>query len=206
MSVVCRKHPAEELIFDPAFDSYIWVCSECAKKHNGEIRGTEMSEELVDQHYEMNPETETILFDGTYLRDGMKVLIESPALRAHVKRENDVNTPIARVTNRWCVVSHVRNETGFTSFIATYDDDVMRKRSYPIDIAWLVKKDSLPENNVEDREKFKKVFDIIKGHAEAIVDSVARTQNVDAFSIRLDFDPYSNAANVAREILSEMRG
>jgi len=113
---------------------------------------------FIQKFYEMDPKTEELLFDATYLRNGMKVLIESPDLRAN-PRMGLAGSELdrARTANRWCTVSFLKVGGEFVDFIATYDDGIKRKRTYPVGCAWIVKKDSLQkpieEPDVENARK-----------------------------------------------------
>lgn len=104
--------------------------------------------EYVDTYYEMNPETEDILLEGTLLVDGMKVLIEGPEFRESITEHMEsADISRARMRNRWCVVDQVKTElnNGLNiSFIGVYEDGTKRKWTVPADYAWIVKKDSVP--------------------------------------------------------------
>ena len=93
--------------------------------------------------YEMNPETDEVLFDGRSLKNGMVVLLEDEGLRAHCSDP--------RIFNRWALVSEVQVVLGddgkIIGFIATYSDGTKRKRLDDIRLAWLVKKDSIPKED-----------------------------------------------------------
>lgn len=117
----------------------------------------ELSIELVDQFYEMDPKTEDLLFDGTLLKDGMVVLIEAPQMRMPLQFEDGPlsrdQMDVARVTNRWCEIVRVEVEprapfqiSPTVSFVGKFGDGVRRKRNTPIDYAWIVKRYSNPLN------------------------------------------------------------
>lgn len=71
---------------------------------------------------------------------------------SHIRTDLDIE--LAFEDNRWCKVSHVREETTFShhyiAFFATYDDGIKIKRQIPIHCPWIVKKDSIPQ---EDRHE-----------------------------------------------------
>lgn len=106
--------------------------------------------EFVDKYYEMDPETEDVLDNGTLVVDGMKVLIESPDSRAEIYDGMDSSEiSQARKQNRWATVEHAKVENQkyngpMLSFIAVYDDGVKRQRTRTVNHAWIVKKDSIP--------------------------------------------------------------
>lgn len=110
--------------------------------------------DFVKKYYEMDPETEDVLFDSSYLRNEMRVLIESPDLRG-IPGENldDWALDEIRLLNRWCEVSFLKFDGDYVHFIAIYDDGIKRKRTYPIPCAWIVKKNSIPEE-VDDEPLF----------------------------------------------------
>lgn len=105
--------------------------------------------EFVDKYYEMDPETEDVLDNGSLIADGMMVLIESPTSRETIK-ENMTPFQIseARMSNRWCTVTGSK-VVGYSSgpmieFVGIYEDGVKRKRATTVNLAWIVKKDSIP--------------------------------------------------------------
>lgn len=106
--------------------------------------------EYVDEYYEMDPETEDLLDNGTLIMDGMVVLAENPTSRTSVPTEDSGPAKVtdARMRNRWAKVenSKVYNDQNGTmlSFVAVYEDGVKRKRTCTVGHAWLVKKDSVP--------------------------------------------------------------
>ena len=106
--------------------------------------------EFVDQYYEMDPETEDVLHNGTLVKDGMKILLEDPFLRERIKADMSATaTSIARMSNRWCTVEGSTitvdpSGRSFLAFVAVYEDGVKRKRTIPAGLAWIVKTDSVP--------------------------------------------------------------
>lgn len=107
---------------------------------------------LVGKHYIMDPETEDLIY-GRELKEGMVVLVESPALRGdsnllegHARPEDWWH--MLR-TCRWAEVTKLSivsgpNETT-TFFIAVYSDGTKHTRQYVDNIGWYVKKDSMPK-------------------------------------------------------------
>jgi hypothetical protein len=107
---------------------------------------------MVGKYQGMNPETEDLLMDGTELRVGMIVLVES-FMRAGLTEMDDENYEWARRANRWCTVAtvpqieRVRYKTTDDTvvFMGVYEDGTKARRSYMKSTAWLVKKSSIPQ-------------------------------------------------------------
>lgn len=110
---------------------------------------------FVPKFYEMDPEVDDLLPDGTCLRDGMVVLIEDSLIRADEERA-DSKWELARLreVNRWCEVSHVlitpRHDGSrpLIQFIGIYPDGTKRKRTYDSSYAWLVRLFSITDGEV----------------------------------------------------------
>jgi hypothetical protein len=102
-------------------------------------------QEIVNKFYEMDPETDTLLFDSTSLVDGMMILAANPEDRADNPGEHTtpLRTDLAREKNRWCIISDIAYEKyeGETrvSFIATYRNGSKRKRTCETTTPWLVR-------------------------------------------------------------------
>lgn len=109
----------------------------------------------VGKFSEMDPKTEDLIADGCDLKNGMRVLIADPFCREDVS--HGFNTLIlgldegklnrAKEKNRWCTVSQLSYSGDIVSFVAIYDDDTKRKRTYKCSWAWLVKLDSMPKTD-----------------------------------------------------------
>lgn len=137
-------------------DRIINVAEVYAKKIVSDVFGSgmpgihETESEFVEKYYEMDPETEDLLDNGTLVVDGMKVLIEEPNMRQHISNNLELTSlDNARKMNRWATVLESkikRKAEGETtlSFVALYDDGIKRKMIVPVRYAWLVKKDSMP--------------------------------------------------------------
>lgn len=112
---------------------------------------------FVDQFYEMDPQFEDLLPDGTYLRDGMIILTDTASLRRHIY-DNMCPHDLyhARITNRWATVSNVQLCDDRVMFVAIYADGVKKKRIYSVEHGWIVKIDSL---STEDNDKRISLFD-----------------------------------------------
>jgi hypothetical protein len=133
-----------------------YSCDELAKEYSKKIfkdvfgGKIPMEVNLVDKYYEMDPETEDLLNNATFIVDGMVVLIENPAHRENVAQNMTAGILAnARMKNRWCTVtqakiSYAGENAPTLSFVAVYEDGVKRKVIYAADLAWLVKKDSIP--------------------------------------------------------------
>lgn len=119
---------------------------------------TTIPADLVGKYYAMDPNTEDLLADSSYLEDGMVVLVESPKLREDIDALGYSSNPVlidcASVCNRWGAVSHIKRSRAMSmvSFITTYADGTKRKRDYNETHAWFVKLDSIPETLAEASE------------------------------------------------------
>lgn len=109
-----------------------------------------------DKYYEMNPNSDDMLPDGTYLRDNMIVLIEAFSQRNYIKvvpgpGYDKEPTPsqifLARITNRWGSVSNLKVVGDQITFVATYEDGTKAKRKHSIHFAWLVKTHSIQDGD-----------------------------------------------------------
>lgn len=106
--------------------------------------------DFVSKYYEMNPEEDDLLDNGTLVVDDMKVLIASPAFRATIKDDmSEEQIYSARRKNRWATVTNSRvskvSHEAVLVFVAVYEDGTKRKVIERADTAWLVKKDSIPK-------------------------------------------------------------
>jgi hypothetical protein len=92
--------------------------------------------------YDMNPDTDDLLFDGTELRNGMIVLPESKAQRAQRYGSH---------ADRWCRAERITIRPStingvpvkFLEFIGIYADGYKAKFSLGTVNSWIVKKDSI---------------------------------------------------------------
>ena len=107
---------------------------------------------FVDKFYEMDPQFEDLLPDGSYLKEGMVVLLEDSMFRADSERveANPYEAEKMREANRWCRVTHLEignryDPNPLIKFIAVYGDGVKKKRVYNVSFAWIVKIDSIPQ-------------------------------------------------------------
>lgn len=97
----------------------------------------------VDRYDDYNPEIEELLFDGTYLCDGMRVLLDWRYREKLSQVHGLENQRNASEKNRWCEISHLRMDDQNVAFFATYDDGRIIKRIYQVSTSWIVKKKSL---------------------------------------------------------------
>jgi len=104
---------------------------------------------FVDQYYQMDPTTDDLI-RSYRLRDGMRVLIESPTIKSALlvdKVQEDI-TELHKALqyNRWCVVTELawNRKDNLISFIAVYDDGTKSTISVGMAHNWYVKIDSLP--------------------------------------------------------------
>lgn len=163
--------------------------------------------EFVDQYYRMNPETEDVLFDGTYLRDGMRVLIEDPYKRANTPTKlfpsDDVLHELL-VNNRWCVVSQAAITPGghYVNFVGVYDDGTKTKRMNERSNAWIVKLDSIPpvveqiNELVDQHYEMDPMEDVILPDGTYLMDGMRVL--VAAFNMRHPVHPGMKDAEIAK--------
>jgi hypothetical protein len=132
--------------------SCIELAEEYSKKVFDDVFGGKVppsEADFVDKFYEMNPETEDVLHNGTLIEDGMRVLIETPSYRVDIHENmSEAALSHARMMNRWCTVEKsrvsVQEGSGLLAFTGIYDDGVKRRRNVHAEYAWIVKKDSIP--------------------------------------------------------------
>lgn len=104
---------------------------------------------MVDKWYEMDPDTEDLLYDGGELMDGMFVLLENPEMRVDVREElTDEELFRARRTNRWMQISRVKVTDKHVSFMAEFEDGVKSKLEFPVDESWIVKDFPSPSKRI----------------------------------------------------------
>lgn len=120
-------------------ESKIWITqmknNEGESKNKIDTRDLRPShrDQIIPQFYEMSPGYEDLVFDGSGLRNGMEVVIESPFERPSNLDSMDIHVENAiNLINRWCIVSEVRVDEYYVSFIGIYHDGVKRKRTHPI--------------------------------------------------------------------------
>jgi hypothetical protein len=105
----------------------------------GRIARAEVSG-MVDKWYEMDPEVETLLYDGTELVEGMIVLIETSNKKVDVRLElSDEELYYAHRWNRWMMISRIKIVDGIVWFLAEYEDGTQAKLSTSVNHAWLSK-------------------------------------------------------------------
>ncbi len=96
--------------------------------------------EFVPRYYQLNPETDHLLFDGNELVDGMIVLLEDPGHRGVDEPMGEATASARQMCNRWTQVSRLVNDGETVRFIGIYADGSQRKWVRPIEDAWLCKK------------------------------------------------------------------
>lgn len=97
---------------------------------------------MVDKWYEMDPEVEELIYDGTELVEGMVILIESPEMRVDVREVlTDEQLFRARRTNRWMMISRIMLSPDRThvTFLAEFEDGVKSKLDFEVRESWLCK-------------------------------------------------------------------
>lgn len=105
--------------------------------------------EFVSKYYEIDPVTEDVLHNGTLVIDDMKVLIETSSIRVEIQANmTEGELYAARTYNRWATVTESKVKTihdqAVLTFVALYDDGTKRKITQDANLAWIVKKDSIP--------------------------------------------------------------
>lgn len=95
---------------------------------------------MVDKWYEMDPETEGVLFDGTEIKIGMVILPENPDMRVDVREEfSDKDLYRAHRTNRWFRVVRLQRVGSVVLLLAEYEDGMQTKLEIAITESWLFK-------------------------------------------------------------------
>lgn len=118
-------------------------------------------DEFVDKYYRMNPETEIVIPSGYDLKEGMRVLVEAVDCRQYISdnlRDEPSLYTAALLNNRWCVVTDgiAKWPNGDVSFLGLYDDGIIMQRIVIPIYAWIVKKDSIPVENLVEEESIKR--------------------------------------------------
>lgn len=111
---------------------------------------------LVDRYYTMKPDKELLVPNGGELQNGMIVLLAQDVLRWPIenRQESDfVNFTDVLKTNRWCTVNDVNTDGYAVHFVGVYPDKTVARRTYPKDVAWLVKKDDVPEGERSRKDR-----------------------------------------------------
>lgn len=121
---------------------------------------------FVEKYYMMNPETEDVLLDGTELRDGMTVLLENPIDRASYGVSDRMHTVLKK--NRWCTVTklNVYVDSNTVRFVGVYEDGTKIARTHNVPTPWLVKLDSIPEEDPTNEFLKKDMVEFAKNYAE----------------------------------------
>lgn len=110
---------------------------------------------FVPKHYQMDPETEDVLINGSELLPGMIVLIGSDIMRMHIGDPADaINYDQAMRWNRWFKVvsvdfTHVAGFGTLVSIVGEYEDGVKMHHRVDTTMGWYVKKDSIPREPIE---------------------------------------------------------
>lgn len=125
-------------------------------------------EPFVGKYYMMQGSIEELLFDGHDLRNGMVVLTEDPMNRQDLmvlENRNSISYSnafgMALMYNRWCTVTQLRKgdlQNPKIQFVGVYADGSKRKWRVDQDDAWLVKRDSIPEETYTAEEMQQAAF------------------------------------------------
>lgn len=97
--------------------------------------------EFVPQSYEMDPETESLITDGSLLEAGMIVLVADPQMRSDLLtiETDEVEMAKALKYNRWGVVDNISIGPTKVRFRRTYDEDPLTVVSVLHTVPWLVR-------------------------------------------------------------------
>lgn len=186
----------------------------------GKIPFEIQSSQFVDKYYEMDPETEDLLDNGTLVVDGMEVLVESPSLREEIHdRMSAADISKARMKNRWATVENSKIRDGILSFVALYEDGIKRKVVQQSDLAWLVKKDSIPmiaedvSAGTGEKDHINYVvwnkggIPVFVGTISAVLDWVAELPEVFDWHVGFEVSPEDVRATVSlKEFVEENNG
>ncbi|QEQ93938.1 hypothetical protein SEA_KARDASHIAN_73 [Streptomyces phage Kardashian] len=138
---------------------------------------------VVPKFYVMDSKNEDLLPSGMHLANGMRVLAGDPSDRERPEEANaDWSIDKVMIQNRWCVVTNLKIIGEQITFIGVYDDGTKRKRRYSANKTWLVRLTSIAKSRIEDTQRYKDVYEIVKGALVANeeelgfgVDNVAKT-------------------------------
>lgn len=154
----CKVHTETAPVWNGDGD---FVCPQCTIKEvfavNEDQTGDLDKHDFVGKYFQMDPETDNLLFDGSYLRDGMIVLAGDSSMRAEIRSREMPGEILeqALTHNRWCEVEHVVFSNSDVSFIAIYEDGTKKKRAHLRGLSWYVKIDSIADNeDPPDEEVF----------------------------------------------------
>ena len=115
----------------------------------GEIPST-----MVPKYYEMNPDTEDLIFNGDTLINGMVVLLTSTEAKQELdqpgrwfgkRKLTPSEKHRARVCNRWCRVTELDIVGNHVRFVGVYADGTKHPRASSAMNSWLVRFDSLDD-------------------------------------------------------------
>lgn len=181
--------------------------------------------DFVQQYYQMDPETEMVMF-GRELTNGMEVLIESASCRADLATRPYSGTAEEELfnwrMNRWFKVARLIVADDYINFVSINSDDTEATQRWSADSGWIVKKYSVPEGwPFENGEGIAKKYCELKGlkmvpieegykiegpSAEKVVEAMRNA----AAKIKRDSEGYIDKAGVAKwmeqqENLSELQ-
>jgi hypothetical protein len=117
---------------------------------------------VVPKYYQMDPETEDLLPNGSSLANGMKVLLADPDERGRPEKTEDWELDRALERNRWCTITDLKIKGQLVIFVAVYADGTKRKRKSYLHHSWLVKIDSITDSMVKATKRYNDILDIVK--------------------------------------------
>lgn len=127
----------------------------------------ETTEKYVPKFYQMDPETEDVFPNGSFLSNGMKVLLEDPAKRTKVDGDlEDWQEARALEDNRWCVVERLVVLGTQVTFVGVYEDGTKRTRRLEMSNSWIVKIDSIGDAANLATKRYSKAYGVAKAALE----------------------------------------
>lgn len=131
---------------------------------------SENQPKFTDQYYRMNIEEDDLLFDGTCLLTGMKVLIEENTCRINPAAMGipEGFKDRSEKYNRWCVVGVIKFRGELVEFIGLYEDGTKRKFTEHLSKAWYVKKDTYDSAHDVHEKACQIVTDMIQANSGLI--------------------------------------
>jgi hypothetical protein len=128
---------------------------------------------FVPKFYRMDPKTDDVLPSGHFLKNGMRVLIESSKRRINVDGELEPwQEEQALQYNRWCTIGALEIGESFTRFIGVYDDGSKIMREHDTRTAWLVKIDSIREVEAKRDKALEKYDQVLALVSSAMIEVV----------------------------------
>lgn len=164
--------------------------------------------ELIGKYDRLSPETEDLLFDGTELRNGMKVTFADPSWRKDLDQDpSEGMLHMILQRNRWFTVTHVVARPNYLAYIAEYEDGHKERHEWEAHPSFWVKKDTVPAfgEGVHNQIQVEGVV-TIKLHEDgtASVFIIEESGTVTEFRVkRVDFPSTVQKAKTFADLVSE---